>query len=462
MPQRKLDFNERMTKRLFLLATALLLAVNVVHAQYRTPLEDLDDSETVRALKEHVGILASAQMEGRKAGSEGERMAAEYISGKLKEYGIDVLPTGNQFKLAQGADTLVSCNVVGLLQGWDKSLNQRYIVIGARMDNLGMDTLMVDGQPVNRIYYGANGNASGMALMLELAQKLSYARTLLRRSILFVGFGGSQETFAGAWYFLHRSFAADAGAIDAMVNLDMLGGGSEHLQAYTASNEDLNTIVTALQGELLPAQATLTPQQPYPGDHVVFYDQEIPAVLFTTGRYPEHGTGRDSYDIVDFEGMERELEYIYSYVQRLSNGPRPLFRNDDAARETKSSLTDVYAYSDVDAKPMFLNSPDPRTFLERWVYQYLKYPAYAVENGIQGRVLVDFIINEKGEVQNVKVSRGVHAVLDDEAVRVVAASPKWRPARHRGKKVKVALTVAVDFKLDKNKGKFGINGVSVN
>ena len=122
----------------------------------------------------------------------------------------------------------------------------------------------------------------------------------------------------------------------------------------------------------------------------------------------------------------------------------------------------IYAYSDVDVKPMFLNSPDPRTFMEKWVYQYLRYPQYAIENGIQGRVMVDFVIDEKGEVKEVKVSRGVHEVLDQEAVRVVSASPKWRPARHRGKKAKVALTVAVEFQLKKDKGKFGINGKTIN
>ena len=52
-----------------------------------------------------------------------------------------------------------------------------------------------------------------------------------------------------------------------------------------------------------------------------------------------------------------------------------------------------------------------------------------------------------------------HTALDEEAVRVISASPKWRPGRHRGKKVKVALTVPVDFRLEKNsKGGFGING----
>ena len=159
--------------------------------------------------------------------------------------------------------------------------------------------------------------------------------------------------------------------------------------------------------------------------------------------------------------MEAELEYIYSYVQRLCNGQRPLFRNETVAPK-ESAPVGVYAYSDVDVKPTFLNSADPRVFMERWVYQYVKYPKYAVENGIQGRVVVNFIINEKGEVKDVKVSRGVHELLDEEAVRVVAASPKWKPGRFHGKKVKTAMSVSVDFKLDKGKGKFGINGITVN
>ena len=449
-----------MMKRLFTALAALLFLGPVLGAQYRTSLQDLDDSETVRALKEHVAALSAAELEGRRAGSEGEKMAADYLESWFREYGIDVLTSGNEFGVAVGGDTLRSRNVTGLLQGWDKNLNKRYIVIGARMDNLGMDTLMVNGEPTRRIYYGANGNASGMAMLLELAQKLSYARTLLRRSILFVGFGASQETFAGAWYFLHRAFAEDASNIDAMVNLDMLGTSAGGFYAFTSSNEDLNTIASALKGELLPVQAQLTTQQPYPGDHTVFYDAEIPSVLFTTGRYPEHGTGSDSFDIIDFEGMEGELEYIYSYVQHLCNGQRPLFRNDAVAPKEKAPA-DVFAYSDVDVKPMFLNSPDPSTFMERWVYQYVKYPKYAADNGIQGRVLVNFVINEKGEVEDVTISRGVHYTLDDEAIRVVSASPKWRPGRFHGKKVKTAMTIAVDFKLDKKKGSFGINGIKI-
>ena len=451
--------------RHILLAAACLLLSTALPAQFRTgaaPYDDLYDSETVHALKEHVSYLSSAALEGRKAGSEGEREAAEYVGRILEGYGIDLLSpaSGQEFSIVrEGSDTLTSRNVVGFLQGWDKSMNGRYIVIGARLDNLGMDTYLVDGVETPRIFFGANGNASGLAMLLELASRLSTNRVLLRRSVLFVAFGASAETFAGSWYFLNRSFS-DADLIDAMVNLDMLGTSERGFYAYTSSNEDMNRSVRALQGELLPIQARLTGEEPYPSDHQAFYDREIPSVFFTTGRYPEHATGRDSFGIVDFDGMEKELEYIYTYTVALCNGQRPLFRQDSAKAPAREN--GAVSWNDCDVKPVFLTSSDPNHFLEKWVYAYLKYPKYAVENGIQGRVFVDFIIDESGNVRDVKVSRGVHTALDEEAVRVISASPKWRPGRHRGKKVKVAMTVPVDFRLEKTgKPALGINGVRV-
>ena len=292
-----------MVKR-FLLAAACLLLSTALPAQFRTGssvYDDLYDSETVHAFKEHVSYLSAAALEGRKAGSEGERDAAEYVGSTLEKYGIDLISpvTGQEFGIArEGTDTLTSRNVVAFIPGWDKSLNDRYVVIGARLDNLGMDTFTKDGETVRRIFYGANGNASGLAMLLELASRLSTNRVLLRRNVLVVAFGASQETLAGSWYFLNRSFS-DVAHIDAMINLDMLGTAERGFYAYTSSNEDLDRGVRALQGELLPIQAELTVDEPYSSDHRAFYDKEIPSILFTTGRYPEHDTGRDSYDIID-------------------------------------------------------------------------------------------------------------------------------------------------------------------
>jgi TonB family protein len=99
--------------------------------------------------------------------------------------------------------------------------------------------------------------------------------------------------------------------------------------------------------------------------------------------------------------------------------------------------------------PTFLGSSDPRQFLAQWVYQYLKYPAEAVRDGVQGRVMVEFIIEKDGKVSDVKVVKSVSEELDAEAVKVVAASPKWKPAKIGGQKVRCRMTVPVDFILEK-------------
>ena len=448
-------------KKTWTLLAALLLGGFFASAQYKSvDLSSLYDSEVVTALKEHVSILASAEADGRKAGSEGEAFAAEYVGKTLSSYGVELITpeSGEPFGVVTSSgDTLTSHNVAAFIQGVDNSFYDRYIVIGARLDNLGSDTYTVDGEKVRRIYYGANGNASGLAMLLELARMLRTSRLSLRRSVLLVAFGASNEKLAGSWYFLNRSFS-DAGRIDAMVNLDMLGTGTDGFYAYTSSNADMNMTLSSMKGEILPIVPEITAIEPYPSDHMAFYDKEIPSVMFTTGRYPEHNTGRDTPSILDYGMMEKELEYIYNYVISLSGAPKPLFRPDVTSAAT-STDGKVISFNDIDVRPTFMGSSDPSVFMEKWVYQYLKYPKEALDAGNQGRVLVDFVVDASGNVKDVKVSRGVSPALDEEAIRIVSASPKWKPGRHRGKKVSTSITIAVEFRLEKkSKGGVGFNG----
>ena len=446
-----------------LIAAFLMMSMGVAaSAQFRdgAVYEDLYDGETISVLKSHVRELSAAHLEGRKAGSEGEKIAAEYVTQVLKDYGIDLLsPAGGEVFGIRTADedTLTSRNVVGYVQGYDKNLRDRFIVVGARLDNKGTMTMTVDGKPVEKIFYGANGNASGLSIMMELARMVQTNAMMFRRSVLFVAFGASMETYAGSWYFLNRSFK-DADNIDAMVNLDMLGTGNDGFYAYTASNADLNALLRTLTGELQPILPEITAAEIYPSDHRAFYDKEIPAIHLTTGRYHEHNTERDTQSILDYENMERELEYIYNCVLALANSRDGFsFRPSDAPARSKS-FDDVVSYNDCDQKPMFLNSIDPRAFLEKWVYQYLKYPETALMDGVQGRVMVDFIIGKDGKVSDVRVVKGVSPELDAEAVKVVSASPKWKPGRRAGEKVRVSMTIPVEFRLEKKGGKssFGI------
>lgn len=442
------------------LAMSLLVAVSA-SAQFRggSAYEDLYDSETSAALKEHVRMLASSMMEGRGAGTEGEELAAEYVAGQFEKYGLELLsPKGGDvfgLKTDEG-DTLQSRNVVAYVQGYDKTLADNIIVVGARLDNLGMMPMSVDGRQTNKTFYGANGNASGLAVMLELARMVEMNRIMFRRSVVFVAFGASCETFAGAWYFVNRSFE-DFGTVDAMINLDMLGTGYNGFYAYTSSNADMNAILRTLSGSLQPVIPEIVAEEPYPSDHRVFYAKEIPSVMFTTGRYPEHNTERDTESILDYPDMERELEYIYNATMALADWNGDIAFRPDADPKKKPAKNNIVSYADCDQRPMFLNSTDPKQFMEKWVYQYLKYPQEAVRDGVQGRVMVEFVIGIDGKVTDVKVVKGVSPELDAEAVKVVSASPKWRPARLKGEKVRCSMTIPIEFRLEKKgKASFGI------
>ncbi len=427
------------------------------YGQYRDgqiTYRDLYDSDLVTSLKAHVSYLASRQMEGRAAGSEGEKAAALYVEKIFKAYGVDVLSPeeGELFGIRrESGDTLTSRNVVAFVQGSDTRLRNRYVVVGARLDNLGKTTMTVDGRPVEQVYAGANGNASGLAMLLELARTVKNNAGMFRRSVLFVAFGASAETFAGSWYFLNRSFT-DADKIDAMVNLDMLGAGDQ-FYAYTSSNPDMNRVVRELSAELLPVQPELVAYELYPSDHRAFYAKEIPSIHFTRGKYSEHNTWKDTEAIIDYPMMERELEYIYNFTERLANVSEDFVFDADAVPGRGKDYDDVVAFYDCDQRPMFLNSAEPRQFLEKWVYQYVKYPKEAVRDGIQGRVMVDFIIEKNGKVSDVRVVRGVDPLLDAEAIRVVSASPKWRPGRVKGEKVRTSITIPVEFRLEKKSSK---------
>ncbi len=99
----------------------------------------------------------------------------------------------------------------------------------------------------------------------------------------------------------------------------------------------------------------------------------------------------------------------------------------------------------VEKKPSFMGG-DANTF-SAWVNQHLEYPEVARENGVSGRVMLQFTVNPNGTVTDVKVLRGVDPALDKEAVRVISSSPKWEPGRQRDRAVKVTYTFPVVFQL---------------
>ena len=119
----------------------------------------------------------------------------------------------------------------------------------------------------------------------------------------------------------------------------------------------------------------------------------------------------------------------------------------DYVEEVKEEVVEEEAipFQLVEEKPSF-NGGDANEF-SKWVNSKLQYPELAKENGVQGRVTLQFTVNTDGSVSNVKVLRGVDSSLDKEAVRVVSMSPKWKPGKQRDRAVKVTYTFPVIFQL---------------
>ena len=117
----------------------------------------------------------------------------------------------------------------------------------------------------------------------------------------------------------------------------------------------------------------------------------------------------------------------------------------ESAPEEETIEEEAIPFQLVEEKPSF-NGGDANEF-SKWVNSRLVYPEIAKENGVQGRVTLQFTVNADGTVSNVMVLRGVDSSLDKEAVRVVSSSPKWKPGKQRDRAVKVTYTFPVIFQL---------------
>ncbi len=98
----------------------------------------------------------------------------------------------------------------------------------------------------------------------------------------------------------------------------------------------------------------------------------------------------------------------------------------------------------IEEKPEF---PGGEAAMFQWIAKNIKYPDIAKENGIQGKVFVQFVIGKDGKVTDVTIVRGVDPSLDKEALRVIQSMPPWKPGKQRGKPVRVSFQLPINFKL---------------
>lgn len=181
-----------------------------------------------------------------------------------------------------------------------------------------------------------------------------------------------------------------------------------------------------------------------------------PNVLLVAFIGPEDATDAiffdDDFSSDTSENAETEENYLLDsplgmFIQAISEvafaGVMPdMEETEPEKKEDRKPLT----YQDLDKKPVFMGS-DVTTF-SNWVKSNVVYPDYAIENNIQGSVMVQFIVERDGSISNVEIVNDADRSLGDEVKRVVESSPKWTPASHQDKTVRVVFRFPVEFRLE--------------
>lgn len=408
-------------------------------------------------LEKHVRYLTSETLGGRAAGSQGEKEAAAYFYDCLENAGLDMIVprSGQDFFIVEDGDTLESRNILGVVNGYDPVLKNQYIVVGANLDHLGSSFVTIDGKCVQTIFPGANDNASGLACVLEVARRVAAASYMFPRTIVFAGFGAKEKGMAGSWYFVNKAFA-DIDSVSLMIDVREVGSygtGNPFLYTTCVPNKDLYSLIEHLPEAgvfYMPKRAEGMLRN---GDYLAFYEQGIPVINLTTGPNAAAGTKNDEAGLLDYTKMEYICDFIYNLLVMAANTEQMIDRPDMPVEQegsASSQADNAYSPYEVEVAPKFFRG-DERTFLSDWVYTYLKYPQAALEQGISGIVQVEFVIEKDGSVTNVRAVSGKDADLMDEAVRVVSASPKWKPGTIGREKVRVKYTIPVEFRLKKKK-----------
>ena len=150
-----------------------------------------------------------------------------------------------------------------------------------------------------------------------------------------------------------------------------------------------------------------------------------------------HTTGRIKYAL--FVPLAAAL-LIASNISCISSE-----KQEEISEKQESRAAEGEVFQVVEEMPEF---PGGMGECMKWLGQNIKYPADAKEKGVQGRVIVQFVVEKDGTIVNAKVVRGVDPDLDAEALRVVNQSPKWKPGKQKGEAVRVKYTLPIMFKLD--------------
>jgi Zn-dependent M28 family amino/carboxypeptidase len=296
-----------------------------------------------------VGILAADSMEGRATGSDGARRAARFIARELESYGVDpayetgfsqpiplrriLRPDGReQVVLASAGDLpegtevleeLADANVVGVIRGGDPDLSEEAVILGAHFDHVGVGRA-VEG---DSIYNGADDDASGVAVVLEVA-RLMAASEPPGRTVVFLLTTGEELGLLGTRFYIENPvIPMERTVADLQVEMvgrpDSLAGG---VGRAWLTGFDRSTLGAALAEAGVPIVPDPRPDQRFfsRSDNIAFATLGIPAhTLSSFNLHDDYHRPSDEARFMDYEHMAAVTEAAATAVRILAEGPRP-------------------------------------------------------------------------------------------------------------------------------------------
>ena len=287
-------------------------------------------------ITEDVTFLASDALEGRQTGTKGEKEAATYIENRFKQLGLQPKGTPGflqtfSFKPktnphdevkfdVNGDGTITGNNVIGFLD----NNAENTIIIGAHFDHLGFGgegSLYRDA--IKAIHNGADDNASGVSVLLNLAAKLITKNT--GNNYLFMAFSGEEMGLLGSNYFV-KNPTIDIKKVSYMINMDMVGRMKKDstLAVYgTGTSPIFKQVLKSHNNSFKLVQQE---SGVGPSDHTSFYLADIPVLHFFTGQHEDYHKPSDDSEKLNYTGMKLISEYIFNIISDLDDNGKLAFR----------------------------------------------------------------------------------------------------------------------------------------
>ena len=276
-------------------------------------------------------------LEGRQTGTNGEQKAAKYIAERFKNLGLTPKGTDGYFQafsfkpktdphqevkynVKDGDSTITGTNVLGFID--NKADNT--VIIGAHYDHLGYgaEGSLFRGEK-KEIHNGADDNASGVAVLLNLAQKLKAKNT--NNNYLFITFSGEEMGLLGSNYYT-KNPTIDNKKANYMINMDMVGRlkADSTLAVYGVGTSPI--FKQTLQAHNNRFKLVQKESGVGPSDHTSFYNSDIPVLHFFTGQHEDYHKPSDDTERLHFNGMQIISNYIFEIITDLDNNGKLPFR----------------------------------------------------------------------------------------------------------------------------------------